>query len=222
MSGTILLTGFGQFPGAPFNPTGPLVEALARRRPSRHARCVAHVFRTTYEAVDRELAALIARERPAALVMFGLALSASCIRIETLAHNALSATAPDASGHLPAATVIAPDAPDARRLRAPAQRLAAIVRAGGMRAALSGNAGSYLCNYLCWRASEAAERTGGPRIVAFIHVPKVKITRPRLRKRARQPQRRRRTARIPLTLDDLIVAGAAIVKVAAMAARIRR
>ena len=32
MTFTILLTGFGPFPGAPFNPTGPLVEHLARRR----------------------------------------------------------------------------------------------------------------------------------------------------------------------------------------------
>ena len=27
---TILVTGFGPFPGAPFNPTAPLVERLAR------------------------------------------------------------------------------------------------------------------------------------------------------------------------------------------------
>jgi pyroglutamyl-peptidase len=35
MAATILVTGFGPFPGAPFNPTGPLVERLARlRRPA--------------------------------------------------------------------------------------------------------------------------------------------------------------------------------------------
>ena len=35
MALTILVTGFGPFPGAPFNPTGPLVERLARlRRPA--------------------------------------------------------------------------------------------------------------------------------------------------------------------------------------------
>ena len=54
---TILLTGFGPFPGAPFNPTGPLVRALARRRHPALAgvRRVAHVFDTRYDAVDREL-----------------------------------------------------------------------------------------------------------------------------------------------------------------------
>ena len=30
MAVTILVTGFGPFPGAPFNPTGPLVKQLAR------------------------------------------------------------------------------------------------------------------------------------------------------------------------------------------------
>jgi pyroglutamyl-peptidase len=224
MRGAILLTGFGPFPGAPHNPTGPLVRTLARRGGRRVGglRCIAHVFETSYAAVDREFPTLVARERPRALIMFGLALSATQIRIETRARNALSATVPDASGHLPAATLIAPDAPDARQLRAPAQRLAAIVRAAGMRAAISADAGSYLCNYLCWRASEAGARPDGPRIIAFIHVPRVRHTQRRAPKRGQQARRRRPKAGMPLTLDDLAVAGAAIVKFASAASRIRR
>ena len=42
MAATILLTGFGPFPGAPFNPTGPLVTELARARIQvGHSRLVA-------------------------------------------------------------------------------------------------------------------------------------------------------------------------------------
>ena len=54
---TILLTGFGPFPGAPFNPASSLPVRLAtRRRPALHdVRRVAHVFRTSYAAVDAEL-----------------------------------------------------------------------------------------------------------------------------------------------------------------------
>ena len=57
MAVTILVTGFGPFPGAPFNPTGPLVERLARlRRPGlADMKIVAHVFPTSYAAVDRDL-----------------------------------------------------------------------------------------------------------------------------------------------------------------------
>src|SRR5260370_29293547 len=100
MTATILLTGFGPFPGAPFNPTGPLVTELARwRTPAlRNIRRVAHVFATSYGAVDRELPALLARQPPDALVMFGLAPRPRHIRIDPRARNALTGALPDASG----------------------------------------------------------------------------------------------------------------------------
>jgi hypothetical protein len=62
----------------------------------------------------------------------------------------------------------------------------------------SHDAGRYLCNYLCWRAAEAA-RSGAPRLVAFIHVP-------RLRHARTWP------CKPPLTLDDLTRAGEAILR----------
>src|SRR5258708_2201327 len=137
MTATILITGFGPFPGAPFNPTGPLVTALARvRHPDlRGIRRVAHVFPTSYAAVDRELPALLARERPDVLLMFGLAPRSRHIRIETRARNALTGMVPDASGQLPAAGMIAAGARAALSLRAPAQRLVAAARAAGISAA---------------------------------------------------------------------------------------
>ncbi len=75
MTATILITGFGPFPGAPYNPTEPLVGELLRRRHPALAgvRRVAHVFHVSYQAVDRELPELLAREQPDVLVMFGLA-----------------------------------------------------------------------------------------------------------------------------------------------------
>ena len=223
MTATVLITGFGPFPGAPFNPTGPLVRELARRRvPAwRHIRRVAHVFPTSYAAVDRELPALLARERPDVLLMFGLAVGSRHISIETCARNALSRMVADASGELPAASLIAPGARTTLPLRVPAQRLLAAVRAAGMPAALSGDAGSYLCNYLCWRAGEAAERAGGPRLVAFVHVPNVHAARVHV-PTAHQLYRRRSPLRPPFRLDDLIRAGEAITRAALAAAPTRR
>jgi pyroglutamyl-peptidase len=188
MTTKILITGFGPFPGAPFNPTEPLVMALARRRhPSANVRRVAHVFRVSYEAVDRELPALLAREEPDVLVMFGLANRTKHVRIETRARNAFSCRLPDVGGHVPVTTTIAADAP--------------ATRAAGVPAALSRDAGSYLCNYLCWRAAEAAG-AGAPRLTAFVHVPIVR------RGHVLQPRRP------ALTFDDLIRAGEAIVQAA--------
>jgi pyroglutamyl-peptidase len=213
MTATILLTGFGPFPGAPFNPTGPLVKELARRRTPalRHIRCVAHVFPTSYQAVDRDLPALLARERPDALIMFGLAPRRRLISIETWARNALTCALPDANGHIPAASVIVPGGHAVLALRSPAQRLVAAVRAVRISAALSSDAGSYLCNYLCWRAGEAAERDGVPRLVAFVHVPHVpaNVRVPRARARPR--------ARPRITFDDLLRAGELIMRAAAAA-----
>jgi pyroglutamyl-peptidase len=222
MPTTILLTGFGPFPGAPVNPTGPLVEALARRHGDlRGVRRIAHVFETSYAAVDRELPALLAREQPSVLIMFGLAQRSRYVRIETRARNALAAV-PDASGRRPAATVIAPGAPDTLSLPVPAQRLVAAARSAGTTAALSSDAGSYLCNYLCWRACEAAERghVSNPaalRLAAFVHVPNVNAQR--VRKVLAPCARPLRPA---ITLDDLIRASEAIVRAALAAARIGR
>ncbi len=198
---TILITGFGPFPGAPFNPTDPLVKALARGR--HRVRRIAHVFRVSYQAVDRELPALLERERPAALVMFGLAGRTSHVRIETRARNALTRRLPDVGRYVPVAATIAPDAPAALPLRVPAQRLLLAAKAAGVPAALSRDAGRYLCNYLCWRAAEAGRHNGAPRLIAFVHVPVV-----------RRGQIRASRRRSSLTMDDLVRAGEAIVRAA--------
>jgi pyroglutamyl-peptidase len=199
---TILLTGFGPFPGAPFNPTGPLVRALARERHPRlvGVRRIAHVFPTRYDAVDAELPVLIARDAPAIVLMFGLAARTRHVRVETCARNVRSRVHQDVAGFLPLHDTIAPEGPPLLPMRVPASRFVAAARAVGLPAALSHDAGSYLCNYLCWRACEAAVMARGPRLTAFIHVPKVKPA-------PLHPTHRRR---LPLTLGDLVAAGTAI------------
>jgi len=202
---TFLLTGFGPFPGAPHNPTEPLVRELARRRHPAfaNARRVVHVFRVSYETVDRELPALIAREKPDALIMFGLATRAKGLRIETRARNTVARWAPDAGGCVSASSCIAQGAPAEIGLRAPAQLLLLAARATGVPIALSRNAGAYLCNYLCWRA---AELPNGPRLTTFIHVPMIRGAG-------------LRSLWSRLTFDDLVEAGEAIMRAALTAVR---
>jgi pyroglutamyl-peptidase len=201
---TILITGFGPFPGAPYNPTIALVKKLTRmRRPAlADVTIVSHVFTTNYAAVDRDLPALIERYRPDALLMFGLAARTKYIRIETRARNAL-ALLPDASGEVLRRSVIAPGGPMDRMMPAPQQRLLAAARTAGVKVALSRDAGRYLCNYLCWRASES----GGPRLAAFMHVPLVK----------RHP---RPTTHSVFTADDLFQVGSRVL--VAMTAAVNR
>ena len=201
MMPTILITGFGPFPGAPFNPTGPLVERLSRvKLPG--IRIVTHIFETTYKAVDRDLPKLLKRHKPDAVLMFGLASRARIVRIETRAQNAL-AVLPDAAGKIPKRNAIAKGKSAAVPMALPSQLLLRAVRKVGVRARLSTDAGQYLCNYLCWHATEAATARNGPRLAAFVHVPLV-------------PERpAKASGKIKLSLDDLRRAGSALLRAAA-------
>jgi pyroglutamyl-peptidase len=197
---TILLAGFGAFPGAPVNPTTALVARVARAARRRGLRCIPHVFATRYAAVDRELPALIAAHRPDAIVMFGLAGRRRRVSIETCARNRISAF-PDAGGAVPQRRAIAPGAPAIACGRAPFTRLLAAARATRVATGMSRDAGAYLCNYVYWRALEAAAAPEGPRIAVFIHVPRVG---PKFRPRKRVKQRQ-------FTFDELVRVGRAIV-----------
>ena len=196
MSLTILVTGFGPFPGAPFNPTGLLAQRATRaRRPAlADVKIITHIFPTSYAAVDRELPSLIAKHKPDALLMFGLAPRASGLRVETRARNTL-ALLPDAGGASLGRWTIAIGKPASIKLRTPGRALLAALRGLRPRATLSRDAGRYLCNYLCWRASEKASTSTRPRFTAFIHVPPVR----------RGPRRKRDKALA--SLNDLTVAG---------------
>ena len=210
MAATILVTGFGPFPGAPFNPTGPLVERLARLRRLALAneKFVLHIFPTSYAAVNRDLPKLIERHKPDALLMFGLAPRARTLRIETRARNTVSLL-PDAGGIALRRLTIAAGGPAALAMPAPARRLLAAVRAAGVPATLSRDAGRYLCNYLCWRAAEAAGKPGGPHVAVFVHVPKVR----------RGPVPRARVKKARLSMADLARAGGALLRATASARR---
>ncbi|WP_412774651.1 pyroglutamyl-peptidase I [Nitrobacter sp.] len=203
----ILVTGFGPFPGAPFNPTMPLVGRIARlRRPALDDVAIAtHIFRVAYETVDRELPQLLSMHRPHALLMFGLATRTPWLRIETRARNAATAIWPDLDGVRMCKRSIAGTA-DARAFGPHVVRLLRAAQATGIDARASRDAGSYLCNYLCWRAIEATRYQAGPRLAAFIHVP---------------PLKRDGSAHVPggITLEYLIDAGEAMLLEVVKAAR---
>src|SRR5213079_2031216 len=154
----ILITEFGPFPGAPFNPTQPLVARLLRlRRPAlSDVELSGHIFPVTYKAVDHELPQALAKHRPQALLMFGLAGRTAHLRIETRARNAVTMLWPDAAQTRVRKGSIGLG-PDAMRFGSHTLRLLRAARATGIDARPSRDAGAYLCNYLSWRAIEAVE-----------------------------------------------------------------
>jgi pyroglutamyl-peptidase len=213
MALTILLSGFGPFPSAPSNPTGVLVQRLASlRRPAlADVRLVRHVFQTSYRVVDRELPRLLTEFKPDAVLMFGLSARARCLRVEARARNAISA-ARDAEGQRPFSTCIVPGGPRELLFKMPVARLALAARQVRVEAVISRDAGRYLCNYLSWRAIEAAARPAGPGFAAFVHVPKLRQAAVRRGTRGERPWR----------MQDLLRGGEAILLAAVAETRRRK
>lgn len=187
---TVLITGFGRFPGAPFNPSGPLARAVAKRRRPAFAdvRREVHIFQTSYAAVDRDLPKLLAKHKPDIVLMFGLAARTPFVRVETRARNARSILFPDVSGYRPGERAIVRGKTSLAG-RALFSRLVGAVRAARVPVRTSRDAGRYLCNYSYWRALEAS-RSGTP-LVQFIHIPPTSNGR-------RPPGRKRRTSQAAL------------------------
>ena len=197
----ILITGFGPFPGAPFNPTEPLVARLLRlRRPIlSDVQLAGHVFPVTYRDVDRELPDLLGTHRPHALLMFGLASRTPHVRIETRARNAVTTLWPDAE-HARVRKGSISGGADALMFGPHTAKLLRAAVGTGVDARASRDAGSYLCNYLSWRAIEATGKEDGPSVAAFIHVPLL----------ARGTASPRKGGQHRITLEELVDAGEAM------------
>lgn len=208
----ILITGFRPFPGAPYNPTEKLVDRLVRlRRPAFDSiDRIGYVFPVTYNAVDRELPALIERHHPHALLMFGLASRTPHMRVETRARNTVTQIWPDADHTRVQGRAIVSGANDATRHFGPhTARLLRVAKETGVAVKSSLSAGYYLCNYLSWRAVEATQAKKGPRLAAFIHVPLV----------PRGTISRRASLRPRVTFEEMVDAGEAMLMEMARLAR---
>ena len=208
----ILVTGFGPFPGAPYNPTQPLVARLLRlRRPAfTDVGFSGHIFPVTYKAVDRELPLVLAEHRPHALMMFGLASRTAHVRIETRARNAVTMLWPDAAQTRSRKGSIAGGA-DAKMFGPHTAKLLRAAVGTGLDARASRDAGSYLCNYLSWRAIEAVDADSGPRLAAFVHIPL--LARDGASRRKGMPR---------ITLEELVDAGEAmLLEMVRLARRVR-
>lgn len=166
---TLLVTGFGPFPGWERNPTPAMVKAVtALRLPG--VRIVGHVFNTVYAEVERDLPALIARHRPDAVLLFGLAGRTGHVRIEQHAHNVTTRRVPDASGAFHVSADIRVEGPWRMPTGFACGPLVLRLRRAGLNARPSPSAGEYLCNFSYWLALEAVARQEVKRAL-FVHVP---------------------------------------------------
>jgi pyroglutamyl-peptidase len=208
---TVLITGFGPFPGVPVNATMRLLPELARLAPKLFpdVHFVLEVLPTEWTAGPRRLERLLAEVAPDLALHFGVSSRARGFEIEQRARNACAAT-PDAAGALPTATAIRGGGAEHLPTSLPVRHIVARLRRHGIPAFVSRDAGNYLCNAALYHSLCCAKDDSGRR-VGFVHIPAT-LARP-------GGANRGRTGACPLTWDEAL--GGALEILAACLGRAR-
>ncbi len=169
----VLLTGFGPFPGMPDNASGRLVRALAVDAAQVFAgfRFAAEILPAEWSAVPQRLRALTAAVNPVLVLHFGVTRETAGLRIETRGGNACQLTS-DAAGLTPLAPYLRQDGADWHSVTIPTGAIVARLTALGLPAALSDDAGGYLCNALLYHSlADCGALPGANYRCGFIHIP---------------------------------------------------
>lgn len=165
----VLVTGFGPFPGISHNASASLVLALGNSPVAAPGlevtTAIIPVVWASARAATRQA---VARFQPHAVLHFGVSRQASGFEIETRALN-MSGPKEDHAG------VVRPEKPLVQRGKPvlmstlPPHDLVGALTADGLPAALSEDAGRYLCNAVFYWSLYDCETDG--RLVSFVHMP---------------------------------------------------
>jgi pyroglutamyl-peptidase len=172
---SLLLTGFGPFPGVSENPSMALVETLAESLAGKPDLAVhTHILSTEWNYVRYEAPVLLETVQPDIVIHFGLCRGANGFRIERSAYNQASPLE-DAANALPPAPAILTGGTPRLDTRLSTAHLARALRQTGVPALPSLSAGRYLCNYLYHLSLDWATRqprsAGHAPLVLFVHIP---------------------------------------------------
>lgn len=170
----LIVTGFGPFPRVPRNPSAGLAALLAADRRLARAGITAscRTLTVAYGTLESELSPILAA-RPRALLMLGVAARSRLPRIEKRAVNRISRLFPDASGVVGRRVTLASGAPHLMRARTRPVPLLRLLRARGLPARLSIDAGRYLCNAAYFSALAGADPDMA---IVFVHIPMPRTT----------------------------------------------
>ena len=170
-SPTLLITGFGPFPGVKVNPSETLARCVAGLKTWQLLgwNAEAMAFPTGYDIVSLKIDEKAAeRPAPAFVVMLGVAAREKELRVELRAKNRVSTTHRDATSAKPRSTCLAPGAETTRFGRYPGLAVLRALHMAGVQARLSRDTGRYVCNAAYWRMLGAMpEKTE----VLFLHIP---------------------------------------------------
>jgi pyroglutamyl-peptidase len=168
----LLVTGFGPFPNMPRNPSAALARRVAASPRWRllGIEVTCRTLTTAYSALATELDPALAKDKPDAVLMIGVAGRSTRIRIESRGTSRRSMLFPDVSGKTAAAP--ASGGHGQRWTRLPPVKALRALRRQALPSRISRDAGRYLCNASYFRALAL------PVPVLFVHIPKPHGARP--------------------------------------------
>lgn len=161
-----LVTGFEPFGGAEVNASQRLVEALGAEPPDGLQLTTA-VLPVAWSRAADDLAAALEREQPELVVCFGQADGRAQVEVERFALNFDDGT--DDAGETRRAEIVT-GGPVAYRSLLPVDAVVDALRAEGIPAAASRDAGGYLCNHVFYALMRTVAERPGMR-GGFVHVP---------------------------------------------------
>lgn len=177
---SVLVTGFGPFPGTQDNASARYSCSLARllRRAETDA-CVVHcVLPTEWAGGPITLLGLRLEHAPCVILHFGVSRFARGLQLETVARN-ICGPQQDACGAVPGQANVVAAAPMMLRATYPTDLISTALTDEGIDHSVSDDAGTYLCNTVLYRSllAGALEDEGGAQaerqrpLVGFIHLP---------------------------------------------------
>jgi pyroglutamyl-peptidase len=166
----VLVTGFGPFPDAPQNPTEGLMRVLAAEPPEKFGAGTlkAVVLKTDYRRSWSALRRLYSSFAPNVVLHFGLSSRIDVIHLERAGRNLVDRAKPDAAGYAPSSSLLSKTGPEVIASTLPTAEIVAALKQAGFPAALSDDAGDYVCNATLYRSLRASL---GARNIGFVHVP---------------------------------------------------
>jgi len=202
---TVLLTGFGPFPSVPANATSLLVPRIAeaaraafpgiafevRTLPTEWAAGLAHL-NDCYESLA-----------PTVALHFGVSSRARGFEIEARGVNRRGFV-PDATGVFPSTRALSEGGADHLASTVPVRAIVARLRARGLPAFVSRDAGTYLCNAALYSALDRARRAARDHRIGFVHLPASLLVKERRLQFGPHP-------RCPLTWRETIDGGLEII-----------
>ena len=164
----ILVTGFEPFGGNGYNPSAALIDRIRTENS-----IVVSLLPTSYQRAAAALGEALAREKPDAVILTGVAGGRSEICLEFCALNIKDAQIPDNDGEKASGQSVIPGDCCALFTTLDPGGASQFIRGAGIPCRVSYHAGTYVCNSTYFHAL----RSGVPAL--FMHIPDDERSRPR-------------------------------------------